>query len=138
MDVVTADAARLVRDVLDEARRTVGSGPAFAERLQSQGVGPATGLYSQSAVSNWINGRTMPPADVLIAAARIAGISLDARIHAASPPGGAGPREEGETEELQRQIDVLQAQMMEIYGHLGLAWPGSRSTGSTDRREVAG
>lgn len=126
------DAAELVRDVLDEARRIVGSGPAFAERLRSQGVGPATGLYSQSAVSNWINGRTMPPADVLIAAARIAGISLDERIHGATVAAGrsGGPAVEPE---LQRQIDVLQAQMLEVYGRLGLAWPGGEGRGGPPR-----
>ena len=131
------DAATLVRDVLDEARRTVGSGPAFAERLRNEGVGPATGLYSQSAVSNWINGRTMPPADVLIAAARIAGIPLDARIHREPPPGSSDVRAPSEAK-LQRQIDVLQAQMLEVYGRLGLPWPRDRVRGEMDRREASG
>lgn len=130
------DVAQLVRDVLDDARRAVGSGPAFAERLKDLGVGPATGLYSQSAVSNWINGRTMPPADVLIAAARIAGISLDKRIHPASA------RDEPERDgiaivHLQHQIDVLQAQMLEIYGRLGVPWP-TADTGENERRGAVG
>lgn len=63
----------LVRKVMAQARQAAGSGTKFAARLKEFGVGPNDG-YSESAISNWINGRVMPPADVLLAAAAIAGI----------------------------------------------------------------
>jgi hypothetical protein len=45
--------------------------------LKGAGVGPDSGAYSESAVSNWIKGRTRPPADVVLAAASLHGLSLD-------------------------------------------------------------
>jgi transcriptional regulator with XRE-family HTH domain len=70
----------VVRDVLDQARRAAGGGAPLALALRSANVGPESGTYSESAVSNWIKGRARPPADVLLAAASLYGISLDTRL----------------------------------------------------------
>jgi hypothetical protein len=44
--------------------------------LKEAGVAP-DGAYSESAVSNWIKGRTRPPADVVLASAALYSLSLD-------------------------------------------------------------
>ena len=71
---------RIVREVVEEARKASGGGAAFAEELHRVGVGPESGAYSESAVSNWVRGRTKPPGDVVLAAAALTGISLDRRL----------------------------------------------------------
>ncbi len=74
---MTALGEAVTRQVLEEARRGAGGGAALAAALQDANVGPDSGAYSVSAISNWIKGRTRPPADVLLAAAALYGISLD-------------------------------------------------------------
>lgn len=71
---------QIVREVLEEARKASGGGAAFADTLHRAGVGPESGAYSESAVSNWVKGRTRPPGDVVLAAAALTGISLDRRL----------------------------------------------------------
>ena len=68
------------RELLEEARRAAGGGSALAAALKDAGVSPDSGAYSESAVSNWIKGRTRPHADVLLAACSLYGLSLDARL----------------------------------------------------------
>jgi hypothetical protein len=70
------DWAEVVRQVVEDARRTAGSGPMLARRLEESGLS----RYSESGISNWVKGRAMPPADVLLATASIGGISLDERL----------------------------------------------------------
>lgn len=70
----------VVREVLDQARRAAGGGAPLAAALRAADVGPESGAYSESAVSNWIKGRARPPADVVLAAASLYGLSLDSRI----------------------------------------------------------
>jgi outer membrane murein-binding lipoprotein Lpp len=62
----------------------------LAAALKGAGVGPDTGAYSESAVSNWIKGRTRPPADVVLAAAALHGLSLDAAL-GGTPASGETP-----------------------------------------------
>lgn len=81
---MTATWDAVVRDVLDEARRAAGGGAALAAKLKAAGVGPEAGAYSESAVSNWIKGRTRPPADVVLAAAAVYDLSLDRPLRIAS------------------------------------------------------
>ncbi|MDQ6899549.1 MAG: hypothetical protein M3072_08585 [Candidatus Dormibacteraeota bacterium] len=53
----------------------------MAIRLEELGVrGEGGARYSESAISNWIKGRAMPPAHVLLAAARLADISVDQKL----------------------------------------------------------
>ena len=77
---MTATWDAVVRGVLDEARRAAGGGSGLAAALRDAGVGPESGAYSESAVSNWIKGRTRPPADVVLASASLYGLSLDQRL----------------------------------------------------------
>ena len=123
------DAAALVREIVEEARRTVGSGPRLAERLEDLGIGPETGRYSESAVSNWIKGRTMPPGDVVLAAARLAGISIDERLRPAIDQTDDNDWRKA-LDELQSQIDALQAQIIEVCGRVGVPVPAIEVTQS--------
>jgi hypothetical protein len=68
------------RDLLEEARRRAGGGSALATALCEAGVGPESGAYSESAVSNWIKGRTKPHANVLLAACSLYSLSIDRRL----------------------------------------------------------
>jgi transcriptional regulator with XRE-family HTH domain len=133
----STDAAAAVREILEEARRVVGTGPLFAARLHELGVGPEKGQYSESAISNWINGRTMPPADVLLAAATIAGISLDARLLGRSTTHTPKQRPgwQGAVGRLQTQLDALRSDLIELYGRLGYPMPHHElSSDTTDSR----
>jgi transcriptional regulator with XRE-family HTH domain len=130
----TASPATTVRDVLETARRVAGSGPLLAARLEELGVGPPdTKRYSESAVSNWIRGRTMPPADVLVAAASIAGLSLDRRLLSRSDNHPSAPNDLSEAvTRLQGEVDALRADLIELYGRLGYAMPRHETTPSDD------
>ena len=78
--------------------------------LEAQGVGTESGRYSESAISNWIKGRTMPPADVLLAAAKLAGISVDEKITGQTPT-SADVRAAAldlEVHELRRELDRME------------------------------
>jgi hypothetical protein len=114
--------AATVREILDEARRIAGSGPRLAARLEELGIGPPdTNRYSESAISNWIRGRTMPPADVLVAASLIAGKPL-ARPGSAAGAAVVLDRLE-DIEGLQQQVDALRAAVIDLYGRLGFPMP---------------
>jgi hypothetical protein len=114
--------AATVREILDEARRIAGSGPRLAARLEELGIGPPdTNRYSESAISNWIRGRTMPPADVLVAASLIAGQPL-ARPGSAADAAVVLHRLE-DIEGLQQQVDALRAAVIDLYGRLGFPMP---------------
>lgn len=95
----------VVRTVLEEARRAAGGGAALASVLKAAGVGPDAGAYSESAVSNWIKGRTRPPADVVLAAAALHGLSLDQRLGVAAQPDQSGVSKSSESSE----VDQLRA-----------------------------
>src|SRR5262245_13963007 len=116
----SASPARTVREILDEARRVAGSGSRLAARLEELGIGPPdTNRYSESAISNWIRGRTMPPADVLVAASIIAGHPFSPSGRPADPP--AVLHQPADLDGLQQQVDALRAAVIDIYGHLGFA-----------------
>ncbi len=130
------DVSTVVKQIINEAKTVVGSGPVLAEQLERRGVGPDTGRYSPSAVSNWINGRTMPPADVLLAAAQIAGVSLDERLGVAT--GVVESDWSSAVDELQEQVDALRAQVIELYGRTGQTFPVDRATEQPSGRRQAG
>lgn len=115
----------IVQAVIDEARRHAGTGPLLAARLEELGVGGETGRYSESAISNWTKGRTMPPADALLAAAKFAGISIDQKL-GLSAPGTAnadGTVIEAAIGQLQAEIDRLRADVIDLYGRVGQPLP---------------
>ena len=115
--------AEIVRELLEEARRVAGSGPRLAAQLEAMGIGPPdTNRYSESAISNWIRGRTMPPADVLVAASQIAGQPVGLPLAAA----------QADVAELQEQIDALRAAVIDIYGRLGFVVPNLARPAASD------
>ncbi|WP_309063299.1 DUF5919 domain-containing protein [Streptomyces sp.] len=97
----------VVREVLDQARRAAGGGAPLAAALRAADVGPESGVYSESAVSNWIKGRARPPADVVLAAASLYGLSLDSRIGLA--PQTTVASEATDVEELRLAFQRLEA-----------------------------
>ena len=105
IDSVSTTWDTVVREVLDHARRAAGGGAALALALRSADVGPESGTYSESAVSNWIKGRARPPADVVLAAASLYGLSLDARLGLAPEVGGEGA---GDVAELRGSLQRLE------------------------------
>jgi transcriptional regulator with XRE-family HTH domain len=134
----TADAAPelavTVREIIEEARRVAGSGTRLAERLQELGIRPAdTTRYSESAISNWIRGRTMPPADVLVAASLIAGLPLVTPRGAAAGEHGRQVLELGA--DLQAQVDALRAAIIDLYGRLGYPLPNLDSSHDSDQKD---
>jgi transcriptional regulator with XRE-family HTH domain len=137
-----APPATTVREILEEARRVAGSGPRLAARLEELGVGPPdTNRYSESAISNWIRGRTMPPADVLVAATIIAGQPLAGPLSLAESTDALRVLEQGAAK-LQYEIDALRAAVIDLYGRLGYPMPNldvAPDAGATpDRAASAG
>jgi len=121
-DPADEPAAR-VREILEDARRVAGSGSRLAARLEELGIGPPdTNRYSESAISNWIRGRTMPPADVLVGATVIAGQPI-ARPHSSGAPAGTIRTLEADAVRLQYEVDALRAAVIDLYGRLGYPMP---------------
>ena len=115
-----ASPATTVREMLEEARRIAGSGQRLAARLEELGIGPPdTNRYSESAISNWIRGRTMPPADVLVAASLIAGHPLTRP--GSTPEAAVVLHRLEDLDRLQQQVDALRAAIIDLYGRLGFA-----------------
>ncbi len=66
--------AALAARLMDEARRRMAKDPELALLMQ-----PYVGrLYSDQTVSAWALGRSMPPAEALLAACKVSGVSIDA------------------------------------------------------------
>jgi transcriptional regulator with XRE-family HTH domain len=100
-----------IRFVLGEARRVAGGASVLAARLRESGVGPEHG-YSESAISNWVNGRTMPPADVLLAAASLFGLPIDEVLgNEGDGPYWPGYPTDEQLGQLRSAVDKLQAQV---------------------------
>jgi transcriptional regulator with XRE-family HTH domain len=129
----------VVQTVLEDARRSAGSGAALGAGLEDEGVGTEGGRYSESAISNWIKGRTMPPADVLLAAAKLAGISLDERITGKPAEAGNTAELEAQIHELRRELDHLRADLIDLYGRMGFPMPEHpEAEAPAERRRAVG
>ena len=115
----------IVSSVLAEARRYAGGAPGLSAALDRAGVSPDAGPYSESAISNWVKARTRPPANVLLAAASLADISLDQRIGVTSAtaeqPDTAALRDE--LDELRRKHGRLETLVSDLYGRVGVSFP---------------
>ena len=108
----------IVGELVENARRAAGNGEALAQQLEALGVrGERGSRYSMSAISNWVKGRTMPPADVLLAVAVTSGQSLDAKLvqHLGDGQGSGG----GDIDGLRAEVARLQAEMIHLYGQIG-------------------
>jgi len=113
----------IVGELVDTARRSAGNGEALAQQLEQLGVSGERSRYSMSAISNWVKGRTMPPADVLLAVALVSGQSLDAKLNEQR-----GTNEE--VDDLKAELARLQAEMMHLYSKIGEPYE------RTDTREM--
>lgn len=91
--------APVVAEVMREATKRSGKALALALRLEAV-VGRS---YSDRTVSAWNRGAVMPPADVLLAAAQVTGISLDDRI-------GVGAKPTSLEREIETMRDEVKAQ----------------------------
>lgn len=130
-----SDPASLIREVMHRARQVMGSGTKLAARFKELGIGPDDG-YSESAISNWINGRAMPPADVLLTAAALARMPLGTNLGTTV---SASEAEEWRVtvEQLQGQLDELRTDVLHLYGQLGIPRPQGDQR-PTQRRSEAG
>ena len=139
------DFPEVVRQVVDEARRNAGSGPALARELQKVGAAPESGRYSESAISNWSKGRAMPPSDVLLAAAFITGISIDAKLAQSTTEETENGLADSAIQELRNQIaDLqqkygrLQALLMDLYARTGQPYPHETRARETGTERAVG
>ena len=109
----------VVGELVDDARRAAGNGEALSQELENLGVtGERGSRYSMSAISNWVKGRTMPPADVVLAVALVSGQSLDGKLlaHGHHPPTGT---ESEDVDNLKTEIARLRTEMMHLYKRVG-------------------
>ena len=91
--------AGLARRVLVEAERAFDTAPALAAAME-----PHLGRrYSDSSIYAYTSERSVPPGDVLLAAALAAGISLDGKLGLGSRGG------------LEHQVDRLWAEVAELH-----------------------
>src|SRR6266700_2970968 len=91
--------AVLARQVLVEAERTFRRADALAAEMEPH----LRKRYGDSAIYAYPNERAVPPGDVLLAAALVAGISLDEKL-------GINPQES----EVERQVRELRSQMAQL------------------------
>ncbi len=91
--------AVVARQVLVEAERALDKADALARAMEPH----LHRRYSDSAIYAYTNERSVPPGDVLLAAALAAGISLDEKLGLARPP-----------TETRREIEVLRAEMAQL------------------------
>jgi len=127
--------AEIVGGILEEARRRAGKGPALALRLEQLGVvGERGERYSESSISNWIRGRAKPPAEVVLAAAQAADISLDDRLGIGRQASGLEQQLAEVRDELarqRRQTSAVEARLEELAAHVGSGGSAPKaSTGS--------
>lgn len=119
----------IVGELVDDARRAAGNGEALAQQLEALGVrGDRGSRYSMSAISNWVKGRTMPPADVLLAVSVTSGQSLDAKLH--QHLGGTQASSTDDLDGLRAEVARLQAEMIHLYGQVGQTYDRDSAAGT--------
>jgi len=72
--------AQLARNVISKASENLGH-LEFAKFIATELGGQ---VYDRNTVSGWRSGKVVPPADVLLAAAKLAKVDLTARLHQAT------------------------------------------------------
>lgn len=122
------DASRLiVQEVATRARDTAGSAPKLANELAQIGFSGEKGPYSESGISNWIQGRTTPPADVFLGLLHLAAIPLNETL---------GIKVGVEINEpLRHELDVVRSMVTNLYQHIGLEMPDMSSLQAPDHTE---
>jgi hypothetical protein len=88
--------ATMVQEIVGEARDRAGKGIVLLRQIE-----PLVGrLYDDSSVSAWATGRAVPPGDVLMAIAKVSGISLDGYL-------SSKPNLEARMKKLEERLDDL-------------------------------
>jgi transcriptional regulator with XRE-family HTH domain len=104
--------AELAVQAMQEAKARAGKASVLVARME-----PLVGRrYDEDSVSAWIRGRTVPPADALLAAARVTGLSVDEFLRQ------DGEGQQSLSERLVEQgelIDDLQARVERLTDILG-------------------
>lgn len=98
--------ALVVRELVTEADRRaadsigqrLNKGAALAQLLEQSGY-----IYQAAAVRSWIRGNSKPPADVLLAAVTLAGMSIDQKLELAREP-----------TDIEERVDQLTEQLVEL------------------------
>lgn len=104
----TTTEGTLVSQVVTEILGNVGKPYRLAVMLEEAGyVSPKTGeRYSESNIYAWASGKTAPPAEVLLVAARLAGVSIDEYI-AAPEAAGTDTRDRERLAEVETRLGEL-------------------------------
>jgi hypothetical protein len=90
--------AKLAVEAMQEAKERAGKASVLVVRME-----PLVGRrYDEDSVSAWIRGRTVPPADALLAAAKVTGISIDEYLQA------DGHAAEGLADRLGHQAETIE------------------------------
>lgn len=132
--------AVLARQVLVEAERTLDKADALAVAMEPH----LQRRYSDSAIYAYTNERSVPPGDVLLAAALAAGISLDEKLGLARHRTDTGR----ELDELRAEMALLRDEVADIQDRMACradvrsgpqdeAAPSVESRRRTKRREWA-
>src|SRR5215470_17884837 len=74
--------AQIAADALRMAKERASKAAALIERMEPY----VNRRYDEDSVSAWINGRTVPPADALLAAAKATDLSLDEWLQDSDEP----------------------------------------------------
>lgn len=91
------------REITEEARRQAGSARRLLDWLEQAGLrSPRGERYALSAVGHWVGGQAIPPGDVMLALADMAGIDVD---------GSAGADMLLELNELRRSRERAEAEI---------------------------
>jgi hypothetical protein len=102
--------ATLAREVLVEAERTFKRAEVLAAAMEPH----LRKKYGDSAIYAYTNERAVPPGDVLLAAARAAGISLDRKLGMDGKEGGLRQ----EVAELKAEMERMKGQMAKVDAQL--------------------
>jgi transcriptional regulator with XRE-family HTH domain len=89
--------------------------------------------YDEDSVSAWINGRTVPPADALLAAAKAMNVSLDRELGLGEPPTDEIGQVVAEIASLRRELESVEDNLISLYSRVGHEYPHDRAR--TERRQ---
>ena len=122
--------AELAVQAIQEAKQRVGKASVLVVRME-----PLVGRrYDEDSVSAWTRGRTVPPADALLAAAKVTGISIDEYLRLDGESGG------GLSDRLGQQADAIEdlrgqvEQLTEVVGTMPELQETIRAQGELIRR----
>jgi transcriptional regulator with XRE-family HTH domain len=116
---------------MQEAKSRAGKAGALALRME-----PHVGRrYDEDSVSAWVRGQAVPPADALLAAAKVTGVSLDGFLGDEQTHRDAEVRElHQELSALRQEYDDFHAAVIEAFSHAGLPFNAASSVPAESRQ----